>query len=94
MIGLKYIMAAIAACSLLSLTLDGNTQEKQKPSARSPSSKKTAPVDAELARLRAEVIEKMKESRASAEKLLAIHEEEKPSSRMNTSGGESSTVKG
>jgi hypothetical protein len=29
--------------------------------------------------LRAEVIEKMKESRASAEKLLAIHEEEKRS---------------
>ena len=41
------------------------------------SAKKTAPVDAELARLRAEVIEKMKESRASAEQLLAIHEEEK-----------------
>jgi hypothetical protein len=77
MINLKYFMAAIVACSLLSLTLDGNTQEKQKPSTRSPSSKKIAPVDAELARLRAEVIERMKESRASAEQLLAIHEEEK-----------------
>jgi hypothetical protein len=77
MINLKYFMAAIAACSLLSLTLDGNTQEKQKPSTRSPSSKKIAPLDAELARLRTEVIEKMKESRASAEKLLEIHEQEK-----------------
>jgi hypothetical protein len=77
MIGLKYMMAAIAACSFLSLTLNGNAQEKQKPSTRSPSSKKAAPVDAELARLRAEVIERMKESRASAEKLLEIHEQEK-----------------
>ncbi|HEY7321325.1 MAG TPA: hypothetical protein VIE89_27480 [Candidatus Binatia bacterium] len=34
-------------------------------------------MDAELARLRADVIEKMKDSRASGEKLLAIHEEEK-----------------
>ena len=78
MIGLKTIGAVIAACSLLFLTLDGNTQEKQKQSATRPSSsKKTAPVDAELARLRAEVIERMKESRASAEKLLEIHEQEK-----------------
>ena len=77
MINLKHFMAAIAAGSLLSLTLDGNTQEKQKPSTRSPSSKKIAPLDAELARLRAEVIERMKESRASAEKLLEIHEQEK-----------------
>jgi len=77
MINLKYIMAAIAVFSLLSSTLDGNTQEKQKPSTRAPSSKKSAPVDAELARLRAEVIERMKESRISAEKLLEIHEQEK-----------------
>src|SRR5262245_35501543 len=78
MINLKYILAAIAVFSLSSLTPDGNTQEKQKPSTtRSPSSKKTAPVDAELARLRAEVIERMKESRISAEKLLEIHEQEK-----------------
>jgi hypothetical protein len=78
MIGLKYLRVALAVCSLLFLTFDGHTQEKQKQSViRSPSSRKIAPVDAELARLRAEVIEKMKESRASAEKLLVIHEEEK-----------------
>ncbi|HSE88624.1 MAG TPA: hypothetical protein VLJ79_20560 [Candidatus Binatia bacterium] len=75
---LKNIGAVIAACFLLFLTFDGNTQEKQKQSATRPSSsKKTPPVDAELARLRSEVIEKMKESRASAEKLLEIHEEQK-----------------
>ena len=74
MIGLKYLRAVLAACSFLFLTLDGHTQEKQKQSGiRLPSSRKIAPVDAELARLRAEVIEKMKESRASAEKLLEIH---------------------
>lgn len=33
--------------------------------------------DRELARLRADLLEKMKESRASSEKLLALHEEEK-----------------
>lgn len=33
--------------------------------------------DRELARLRADLLDKMKESRASAEKLLALHEEEK-----------------
>jgi hypothetical protein len=75
---LKFAGAAITVCSLLFLPLDGNTQEKQKqPITRAAASRKTAPVDAELARLRAEVLEKMKEPRASAEKLLALHEEEK-----------------
>jgi hypothetical protein len=78
MIDLKYIGTAIVVCFLLFLTPNGNSQEKQKPSVtRSAASRRTVPVDAELARLRAEVIEKMKESRASAEKLLAIHEAEK-----------------
>lgn len=75
--GLNCLSLVIAAF-LLFLTPDAHTQEKQKQSGmRSPSYRKVAPVDAELARLRAEVIEKMKDSRASAEKLLAIHEEEK-----------------
>jgi hypothetical protein len=75
---LKSMGAAITLCSLLFLPSDGNTQEKQKqPATRPALSRKTPPVDAELARLRAEVLEKMKESRASAEKLLALHEEEK-----------------
>ena len=75
---LKSMSAAIILCSLLFSPLDGNSQENQKqPATRSASSRKAPPVDAELARLRAEVLEKMKESRASAEKLLTLHEEEK-----------------
>ena len=78
MISSKNIVAALIAGSSVFMILDGNTQEKQKPSVtRSSSSRKTASVDAELAKLRAEVIDKMKESRASAEKLLALHEEER-----------------
>lgn len=38
---------------------------------------RTGVVNAELARLRADVLEKMKESHAGAQKLLALHEEEK-----------------
>jgi acetyl esterase/lipase len=44
---------------------------------RASVSNKVTAGDRELARLRADLIEKMKESRASAEKLLALHEEEK-----------------
>ena len=52
-------------------------ENQKKPSGRPSVSRRTAPAEAELARLRADVIEKMKESRASAEKLLVLHEEEK-----------------
>src|ERR1043166_202514 len=50
----------------------------QNPGKRAPvrSALRRPTSDSELARLRAEVVEKMKESRASAEKLLAIHEEQ------------------
>jgi hypothetical protein len=59
------------------LPIEGKTQDKPKPSAPpSLPSRKTAAADAELARLRADVIQKMKESRVSAERLLALHEEE------------------
>ena len=78
MLALKYISAGIAACCLLFLTFDGDSQEKQKPLVTRPvAARKTTAAEAELARLRAEVIDRMKESRASAEKLLAIHEEQK-----------------
>ena len=43
----------------------------------SPTKSKTVRVDRELARLREEVLGRMRESRDSAEKILAIHEEEK-----------------
>jgi hypothetical protein len=62
----------------LFLPAHGNPQEKRKQSTpRSGSSGKMTAADAELARLRAEVIEKMKETRINGEKLLALHEQEK-----------------
>lgn len=75
-IDVKSISASCAFFALLFFSLDGHSQERQKPSTKRPAlSRNTG--DAELAKLRAEVIERMKESRASAEKLLALHEEEK-----------------
>jgi hypothetical protein len=73
----KYLRAALAVGALLFLPVDGKTQVKPKPAATgSASFRKPAAADAELARLRAEVIQRMKESRASAQKLLVLHEEE------------------
>jgi hypothetical protein len=55
-----------------------NAQEAPKSGLKRASvSNKVSAGDRELARLRADLLEKMKESRASAEKLLALHEEEK-----------------
>jgi hypothetical protein len=74
---LKSFSSATIVGLLLSLPSDGQSQEQRKHSVtRSAPPRKTSPADAELARLRAEVIEKMKESRVNAEKLLALHEEE------------------
>jgi hypothetical protein len=49
---------------------------RNKPSGRPTITRQATAADAELARLRADVIDKMKESRASAEKLMVLHEEE------------------
>jgi hypothetical protein len=70
-LNLCVLMLALAAGSL-------NAQEAPKSGLKraSVSSKATAS-DRELARLRADLLEKMKESRASAERLLALHEEQK-----------------
>lgn len=74
---LKYFSSAAVLVFFLCLFSDGQSQEQRKPSVkRSAPARKVNPADAELARLRAEVIEKMKESRVNAEKLLALHEEE------------------
>ncbi len=53
-----------------------SAQEKPSPGLARASNKVTGG-DRELARLRADLLEKMKESRASSEKLLALHEEQK-----------------
>jgi hypothetical protein len=77
----KYIEGLIVNLCVLVLALAAgllNAQEapKSEPK-RASASKKVTAGDRELARLRADLIEKMKESRASAEKLLALHEEQK-----------------
>jgi hypothetical protein len=72
----RNICAACAVFALLSFAPDGIPQDRQKPSTKRPASSRNT-VDAELAKLRAEVIERMKDSRASAQKLLELHEEEK-----------------
>jgi hypothetical protein len=54
----------------------GSVFGQTKKIGRTGSSSRDASVDAELARMRADVIQKMKESRAGAEKLLALREEE------------------
>jgi F0F1-type ATP synthase membrane subunit b/b' len=63
-------------CFVLAFPTLGAAQENRKKPALG-SARRTTAAEAELERLRAEVIEKMKESRSSAEKLLALHEEEK-----------------
>src|SRR5215467_4392715 len=72
----SYLILALLFCLALAFPPSGTAQESQKrPPPRSP--RQMTPAAAELERLRADVIEKMKESRASAVKLLALHEEEK-----------------
>jgi methylphosphotriester-DNA--protein-cysteine methyltransferase len=78
---MKFLVRSIlyvAPCLLAvpSLAGDAHAQPKQTVS-RPPYRARAAAAQRELEKLRAEVIEKMKESRASAEKLLALHKEEK-----------------
>jgi hypothetical protein len=73
-----YVSIATLFSVVLSFPSSGTSQENlKKASGRPASSRRSTPADAELARLRADVVEKMKESRASAEKLLGLHEEER-----------------
>jgi hypothetical protein len=51
-------------------------QEQKRSTHDVPASRRADDAAAELARLRADVIQKMKESRAQSEKLLALHEQE------------------
>jgi hypothetical protein len=73
-----YLVIATSVLVVLTCAPRAIAQEnRKKPASRAALTRRVSSADAELARLRAEVIEKMKESRASAEKLLALHEEEK-----------------
>ena len=78
--GLVFFIRAGIAASALSLLVSplGIAQDNRgKAATRTAATRQLNSRDAELARLRADVIDKMKESRASAEKLLVLHEEEK-----------------
>jgi hypothetical protein len=68
-----YIHFPLLFVLLVVLLPAGSAQEKKSP--KRPVAQKPA-ADTELARLRADVIEKMKESRARSEQLLALHEQE------------------
>jgi hypothetical protein len=75
-----FARAGIATSVLVILTGQPGAvaqENRKKPASRPALARRATSADAELARLRADVIQKMKESRASAEKLLALHEEEK-----------------
>ena len=75
---MKYLSTVVYASILSSLIVPSLVVTGQeKPKQSKIRSGRGASADAELARLRADVIEKMKESRAGAEKLLALHEEER-----------------
>jgi hypothetical protein len=71
-----YLSLVSLFCLVLAFPPPGTAQENRKRPPARPA-QQMAPTEAELERLRADVIEKMKESRASAEKLLVLHEEEK-----------------
>jgi hypothetical protein len=73
MSSLKNVITVLALCFLLILPSTGRSQ-LTKTAARSPA--RAVISDAELVRLRAEVLQKMKESRSGAEKLISLREEE------------------
>lgn len=62
---------------LLSFTAGNAQQLEQHAQARAVTGPRFGRSDSELARSRAEVLEKIKETRAGAEKLLALHESER-----------------
>lgn len=68
-----FVMALLAG--LLAAGSDAHAQTGNGKISSNPASRRGLPTNAELARLRADVIEKMKQSRASLARLLAIHEE-------------------
>ena len=78
--GKRFKRIILSAC-IFALPLSARfvgAEEKPNPAlSRSFLSNRVPTGDRELARLRADLLEKMKESRASSEKLLALHEEEK-----------------
>ncbi len=77
----QYYERVLLSVVIFALPLSaGSLNAQQKASAgptRSSAANRVTAGDRELARLRADLLEKMKESRASSERLLALHEQEK-----------------
>jgi hypothetical protein len=65
------MLAVLLSCS------GAGAQSDRQAQLRSTANPRTSRADSELSRSRAEVLEKIKETRASAEKLLALHESER-----------------
>jgi hypothetical protein len=68
---------ALMAGFLLETELIGAEQSPRNSNGRAPISRRTDGSDSELVRLRADVIQKMKDARTSAQKLLEFHEQER-----------------
>jgi hypothetical protein len=69
------ILIMVLLAGLVAVGSDAHAQNVGGGVSSNSVSRRGLPSNAELARMRAEVIEKMKESRLSMEKLLAIHQE-------------------
>jgi hypothetical protein len=72
----KPVQAAAALCIAAILCDYADSRAQSVSSNRSPAQPRPAAAEAELLRLRADFITKTRESRADAEKLLALHEQE------------------
>lgn len=69
-------VAALLLIWVLSVASAIAQDSKSTPN-RAPAYRKTSPVDSELNRSRSDVLQKIKDTRAGAEKLLALHEAER-----------------
>src|SRR5687767_1239749 len=72
LVGWASILGVVVTCA--GVGAQGNSKQGQ---SRSSAGSRTSGHDSELARSRAEVIQKIKETRAGAEKLLELHESER-----------------
>lgn len=73
----RWFLFALMAGFLLEAELIAAEQSPRNSNGRAPISRRTDGPDSELVRLRADVIQKMKDARTSAQKLLEFHEQER-----------------
>jgi hypothetical protein len=75
-VAVKFTNLIVFTATLL-LSVNVFSENQKNSSSRTPASRRTRPADSELTRSRNDVIQKIKETRAGAEKLLALHEAER-----------------